>query len=57
MSYRGIVASAPPFGRVALIDPTRNALVEDPQIAIPFGVQLFIGQTGQFVWTRSVEND
>jgi len=57
MSYRNLIAGAPAFGRIALIHPARNALVKDPQIAIPFGVQLFVGQTGQLVWARSIEND
>ena len=57
MPYRGIVAGSPAFGRIALIDPAGNALVEDPEVTVSFGVQLFVGQTGQLVWARSIEND
>jgi len=57
MPYRAVVAGAPPFGWIALIDPTRYALVEDPKVAIAFGVQLFVGQTGQLVGTSSIQND
>jgi hypothetical protein len=52
-----IVAGAPPLGGVALLDPARNPLIEHPKIAITFDVELFVGQTGQFVGTRSVEDD
>jgi hypothetical protein len=57
VSNRGIVAGAPPFGRVALIDPARDSLIENPEIAVSLGVQLFVGQTGQLVRTGSVEDD
>jgi hypothetical protein len=57
MSNRGIIAGTPPFGGVALIDPARNPLIENPEIAISLDVQLFVGQTGQLVGTRSVEDD
>ena len=57
MSHRGIVAGAPPFSWIALIDPAGNSLIEDPEVAVAVGVQLFVGQTGQLVGTRSVEND
>jgi len=57
MARRGVVAGAPAFGRIALIDPARNALIEDSEVAVSFGVQLFVGQTGQLVGTRSIEND
>jgi hypothetical protein len=57
MPHGSVSAGAPPFGWIPLLHPTRNALVKDPQIPISFGGQFFIGQTGQFVWTRSIEND
>ena len=57
MSNRLIVAGAPPFGGVALLDPARDPFIEHPEIAIPFDIKLFVGQTGQLVGTRSVEDD
>jgi hypothetical protein len=53
---RRLVSCPPAFGRVALVNPAGNALIENPEIAIPLGVQLFVGQTGQFVRARSVEH-
>jgi hypothetical protein len=52
-----IIPSPPPFGRVALLDPAGDALIENPEIAVSLGVQLFVGQTGQLVRARSVEHD
>jgi hypothetical protein len=57
MPNRDIVASTPPFGGVALIDPAWNAFIENPEIAKSLSVQFFVGQTGQLVWTRSIEDD
>jgi hypothetical protein len=54
---RRLVSCPPAFGRVALVNPAGNALIENPEIAIPLGVQLFVGQTGQLMGTRSVEDD
>lgn len=57
MSNRPIVAGAPPFGGVALLDPARDPFIKHPEIAIPFDIKLFVGHTGQLVGTRSVEDD
>jgi len=57
MSNRLIVAGAPPFGGVALLDPARDPFIEHPEIAVAFDIKLFVGQTGQLVRARSVEDD
>ena len=57
MADRLIVAGPPPLGGIALLDPARDALIEHSQIAIPLRVELLVGQTGQLVGARSVEND
>ena len=57
VSNRLIVAGAPPLGGVALLDPAWNPFIEHPKIAIAFDIELFVGQTGQLVGTRSVEDD
>jgi hypothetical protein len=57
VSNRLIVAGAPPLGGVALLDPAWDPFIEHPEIAIPFDIELFVGQTGQLVGTRSVEHD
>jgi hypothetical protein len=57
MADRLIVAGTPPLRGVALLDPAWDPFVEHPQIAIPFDIELFVGQTGQLVGTRSVEDD
>jgi hypothetical protein len=57
VSNRLIIAGAPPLGGVALLDPAGDPLIEHPEIAIPFDIELFVGQTGQLVRTRSVEHD
>ena len=57
MSHRLLVAGAPPFGGVALLDPARDPFIEHSEIAIPFDIKLFVGQTGQLVGARSVEDD
>ena len=57
MSNRFIVAGAPALGGVALLDPAWDPFIEYPKIAIPFDIKLFVGQTGQLVRTRSVEDD
>lgn len=57
MSNRLVIAGAPPLGGVALLDPARDPFIEHSEIAIPFDIQFFVGQTGQLVGTRSVEDD
>lgn len=57
MPNRHIVAGAPSCGWVPLLDPTGNTFIEDPEIAVTLGKELFVGQTGQLVWARSVEDD
>lgn len=52
----GIIACPPALRGIALFNPSRNALVQDAEIAIPFGVQFLVGQTGQLVRTGSVEH-
>jgi hypothetical protein len=57
VSNRLVIAGAPPLGGVALLDPARDPFIEHSEIAIPFDIQFFVGQTGQLVGTRSVEDD
>ena len=57
MSKRPVIAGAPSLGGVALLDPARDPFIEHSEIAIPFDIQFFVGQTGQLVGTRSVEDD
>lgn len=57
MTNRVIVTGAPPLGGVALLDPAWDPLIEDSEITISHGIQLLVGQTGQLVGTRSVEDD
>jgi hypothetical protein len=57
MSNRRIITRTPALGGIALVDPARNPFIEHPEITISFVVKLFVGQTGQFVWTRSVQDD
>ena len=56
MSDRLIVAGAPAFRGIALLDPAWDAFIEYPQITIAFGIELFVGQTGQLVGAGSVED-
>jgi hypothetical protein len=53
---RPIIPGSPPFGRIPELHPTGNALIEHSEIAISLCGKLFVGQTGQLVGARSVED-
>jgi hypothetical protein len=51
-----IIPGPPPFGRIPQLHPTGNALIEHSEVAIPLRSEFFVGQTGQLVWTGSIED-
>ena len=51
-----IIPGPPPFGRIPQLHPTGNALIEHSEIAISLRGEFLVGQTGQLVGARSVED-
>jgi hypothetical protein len=57
MPNRLIVVGTPPLGRVPLLDPAGDSLIEHSEIAVSQHIELLVGQTGQLMGTGSVEDD